>query len=208
MTKMTKLFAAAAAMTVALNASAGTSSAEASYVDVQSDVPGVLTLAQFNTNLGTLQSVKFELFDKLTGFVELENLGATAGNFTVSLTGKLSSSFGDIDAVYSDKFLLAGGQYQLTDIGLATASYSHTYTSAADLQNFINGPLVFSVTGKVTPNFSGPANASYYAEGTIDAYAKVTYTYATAPVPEPETYAMLLAGLGLVGVIARRRKSA
>jgi hypothetical protein len=27
----------------------------------------------------------------------------------------------------------------------------------------------------------------------------------TAPVPEPETYAMLLAGLGLVGFVARRR---
>ena len=30
----------------------------------------------------------------------------------------------------------------------------------------------------------------------------------TAPVPEPETYALLLAGLGLVGVAARRRKHA
>lgn len=30
---------------------------------------------------------------------------------------------------------------------------------------------------------------------------------ATAPVPEPETYAMMLAGLGLVGVIAGRRKA-
>jgi hypothetical protein len=29
---------------------------------------------------------------------------------------------------------------------------------------------------------------------------------AVAPVPEPETYAMLLAGLGLVGAIARQRK--
>jgi hypothetical protein len=29
---------------------------------------------------------------------------------------------------------------------------------------------------------------------------------AIAPVPEPETYAMMLAGLGLLGVVARRRK--
>lgn len=30
----------------------------------------------------------------------------------------------------------------------------------------------------------------------------------TAAVPEPETYAMLMAGLGLIGLIARRRKTA
>jgi hypothetical protein len=30
----------------------------------------------------------------------------------------------------------------------------------------------------------------------------------TSAVPEPETYAMLLAGLGLMGGIARRRKQA
>ena len=28
------------------------------------------------------------------------------------------------------------------------------------------------------------------------------------PIPEPETYAMLLAGLGLLGFIAHRRKTA
>jgi len=32
-------------------------------------------------------------------------------------------------------------------------------------------------------------------------------TNVTAAVPEPETYAMLLAGLGLLGGMARRRKS-
>jgi hypothetical protein len=29
-----------------------------------------------------------------------------------------------------------------------------------------------------------------------------------APVPEPETYGMMLAGLGVLGFLARRRKSA
>lgn len=32
--------------------------------------------------------------------------------------------------------------------------------------------------------------------------------YTVTPVPEPETYAMLLAGLGLMGAIARRRNKA
>lgn len=33
------------------------------------------------------------------------------------------------------------------------------------------------------------------------------YTVTLAPVPEPESFAMLLAGLGLMGFIARRRQS-
>lgn len=37
--------------------------------------------------------------------------------------------------------------------------------------------------------------------------SNTTSVYSLAPVPEPETYAMLLAGLGLLGFVARRRKS-
>lgn len=40
--------------------------------------------------------------------------------------------------------------------------------------------------------------------GSLDAISVTT----TSPVPEPETYAMMLAGLGLLGFIARRRKKA
>jgi hypothetical protein len=42
----------------------------------------------------------------------------------------------------------------------------------------------------------------YYTNGFVVEYT----TYGVAPIPEPETYAMMLAGLGLLGVAARRRK--
>ena len=46
-----------------------------------------------------------------------------------------------------------------------------------------------------TTKFESLSNATLYSTGT-----------AVAPVPEAETYAMMLAGLGLMSVVARRRK--
>jgi hypothetical protein len=48
------------------------------------------------------------------------------------------------------------------------------------------------------------AEISRTFDGTITVAANKSIT---PPVPEPETYAMLLAGLGLMGAIARRRKA-
>ena len=38
-----------------------------------------------------------------------------------------------------------------------------------------------------------------------DAFESDNHSYIAAPIPEPETYAMLLAGLGLIGAWSRRR---
>jgi len=66
-----------------------------------------------------------------------------------------------------------------------TKAGSGTYTA---------GNYYFTVSGVGT---EGATKAGAYS------FAVVT----SLPVPEPETYAMLLAGLGLMGTIARRRKS-
>lgn len=48
---------------------------------------------------------------------------------------------------------------------------------------------------------------SYNAERNVGNVDKMG-TFVTAPVPEPETYAMMMVGLGLLGFMARRKKSA
>ena len=55
---------------------------------------------------------------------------------------------------------------------------------------------------------SGTLTADYtLLPGVLHAYAANIDGY-TAPVPEPETYALMLAGLGLVGCMSRRRRAA
>ncbi len=52
---------------------------------------------------------------------------------------------------------------------------------------------------------TGTSIAGYGAVGTMSGYPVAQSI--TAAVPEPESYAMFLAGLGLLGAIARRRKT-
>ena len=51
-------------------------------------------------------------------------------------------------------------------------------------------------------NYEGGASFNFTTSG-----AAVSLSQTVAAVPEPESYAMLLAGLGLMGAIAKRRKA-
>ncbi|MCP2012092.1 choice-of-anchor E domain-containing protein [Duganella violaceipulchra] len=217
MKKFTKTLFVAAAMTVAFGAHAATKQTTPiitlAIQDVESNA-GALSFAQFNGNLGTLTSVQFELFNTIYGTIDIKNKATsgavstftvhTGGDLTATLAGKTVTTGNWIDP----SFTLAAGASKHSDVDALTTSNALTFSQPSDLSAFIGGGTYSaSLSGVSGQALTSGGNAKYGTDILMDGYAHVTYTYETAPVPEPETYAMLLAGLGLMGVVARRRKS-
>jgi len=100
-------------------------------------------------------------------------------------------------------FNITGATYSLwsgdgagagVDTLVATFALDGTTGNTFNSQALAVGNYFYKVTGNVTGAFGG--------------LYSLTSTLVTAPVPEPETYALMLAGLGAVAFVARRRKSA
>ena len=91
---------------------------------------------------------------------------------------------------------------------LAPGNYT---VSVADYANFANGPNLsngFS-NGALSPGFidaTGDIRDNHWGFDVLNVNAAVVVIPRVDVVPEPESYALMLAGLGLLGFIARRRK--
>jgi len=97
--------------------------------------------------------------------------------------------------------------------GVALTGFSLYNSAGTAIQsgtNAMSGPINLWTNGA-----SNLQASNYYllVSGNIVGHGVTRYdgalnlTPATAPVPEPETYGMLLGGLAVLGLVARRRKS-
>jgi len=111
-------------------------------------------------------------------------------------------TFASLSLLDNSSVLLGGSSLTFNGLGAVVAGKALSFTEAA------SGAYAFRLLG----DYSGDAGFLALLDGlTINGQQAVFsvsggYTGVTAAVPEPATYAMLLAGLGLVGAIARRRR--
>lgn len=113
--------------------------------------------------------------------------------------------------------IVTGSYFDTYTFSLSTASTITTFlTNNLPTTSLSGGFQLFSTSGSIgSGTFSAPLTAtlaagdySYLVFGSAGAKAG-SYTLASAvtAVPEPETYALFLAGLGAIGFLAARRRS-
>ncbi len=107
---------------------------------------------------------------------------------------------------YSDAGLFLGaidGSQNFEDSNPGNGVAGFTFVVSEDEQSFVNGLLAIGGAGTT---FALEASLGDFAGGP-DSFLIYNLGTVTPPVPEPGTYALMLAGLGVLGFLARRRKA-
>ena len=160
------------------------------------------------TDLAAGSVVYFSNVNSTTGVAVTEGSVSRSGRFEIAGSGESLTLFAeDAGAPLPIAAIGYGGDFAA---GLNGAALDNAATTLA-------GDVYFA---EYTGPRTGAAQMTDYRSGVVDAANWLVVAPAdamdvlpnltafdtvTAPVPEPESYAMMLAGLGLVSAIARRR---
>lgn len=189
------------------------------------------------TFVSTGTGTRTETFDGIAGLTVAGAINSTLllGSLNTNELGTVTFTYLGNESSYTNKLLTLNGTAMLTESNAIGTKISKAVTQTGALSfKFVDDHQGYAINGgtwsnntsigligtNVTVRSPGAAGTYAYVIGFNDGAGKgtklgdwddfvvgVNFTAAVTAVPEPETYAMLLAGLGLMGAVARRRKA-
>ena len=210
---------AAAAICVAAGVFAAPAMANTDTYDITAfgpsytDLLASLSVQQFNPTKGTLTGIFITYSSTVDGKVLLSNSKNVDKQVDIDLTSTMSLTLPDNSVFGTDTKSLfsttvtsfkntsdvesGSGSAVLTASGNLGASYFGMFTGHGNVEGLL----------AVTANSGAESPTGIDADYTTKAsgLGHIVYTYEVAPVPEPETYGMLLLGLGVIGFAAKRK---
>lgn len=186
-----------------------------SFLD-QAGTSGIQFNVVFGDSKGThryLTTFEAPSFGALGNNTPFSNIGARLDTYAAGLNTKMTASGTADNTVATDGWLITTS----ADIEAYGALYGNNFggtVAGLDNTGLLGGAVNMAVLyGSTT---LAPMGKAFTMEGRqIEARTYLAddgqwhlQIGAVAAVPEPETYAMLLAGLGLIGAVARRRRAA
>lgn len=147
---------------------------------------------------------------KLKSIVLAATLVVSGGAFAAHNLGPLTTTPDSFAFVAGPGLFSAGYIFSLTSLSNVSGGASDFLMGSSIGVTISNGLMSFTDIN-ATDGFSfaglGAGNYTFNVFGFVPGSAKtIAGSIMATPVPEVETYAMMLAGLGALGFLARRRK--
>ena len=177
--------------------------------------------------------MKFKQFVAIAAFAVLGSVSNLAAASTTTSLGSLVSSNngnsfggGAASSPWANLGNGSSGSVSVDNFYTFTLNSGTTFNTVVsgwggmtDITATFRDGITNAVIGSFTPttsyntvltqnSISGHSSYSLQIQATAPSESAASYTFllnSVAAVPEPETYALLLAGLGLIGLVTRRR---